>query len=450
MNDNSQTIYSQNCWINQKLQAATIVIENGLISQIIHGKAILSNGSFSDVGENILMPGVIDAHVHINEPGRTDWEGFETATRAAAAGGTTTLVDMPLNSTPVTTSKTNFDLKLKAANGELTVNCGFYGGIVPDNIDKLDKLIQSGVLGIKAFLTHSGIDDFPNVTEADLEKGMAILSKYDIPLLVHCELEEDNFEAKKKLNQNPSSYKAYLESRPKSWENKAISLMIKLCRKYHCKVHIVHLSSAEALDEIIDAKKAGLPITVETCPHYLLFNAEEIPDGETAFKCAPPIREKSNNDLLKNAIANRVIDFLTTDHSPAPPEIKEFKSGNLKKAWGGIAGLQFLLPASWTALKDKISLTSFIPLLTEKPAQFLHLNHRKGFFKVGYDADFVIWNPYEAFYVSKEDIFHRHKATPYLDRKLFGNILQTYVNGKKVFDNNRFYHKNTGTTILHQ
>jgi allantoinase len=450
MNHNLLTIYSQNCWIDQKLQAATVFVKDNLIDKIENGKVISSNENFVDAGENILMPGVIDAHVHINEPGRTDWEGFETATQATAAGGTTTLVDMPLNATPVTTSKENFDLKLKAAFGKLNVNCGFYGGIVPDNIDRLEDLIQSGVLGIKAFLTHSGIDDFPNVTEADLEKGMAILSKYDLPLLVHCELESNNFEAQNILNQNPSSYKAYLASRPKSWENNAIRLMIKLCRKYNCKVHIVHLSSAEALNDIIDAKKEGLPITVETCPHYLLFNAEEIADGDTRFKCAPPIRERSNNNLLKEAIASGVIDFLTTDHSPAPPEIKELKSGNFRKAWGGIAGLQFLLPASWTALKETISLESFIPLLTEKPALFLNLNHQKGFLKVGYDADFVIWNPNEKFNVSEDTIFHRHKITPYLNQNLFGKVIQTYVNGKRVFDKNQFNAKNAGNKILNQ
>ncbi len=447
---NDLAIYSKKCWINQKLQEATIFVKDGLISQISFGKMIPSNGNFEDAGENILMPGVIDAHVHINEPGRTEWEGFKTATLAAAAGGTTTLVDMPLNSTPVTTSKEFLMLKLKATGGKLNVNCGLYGGIVPDNINELEELIQSGVLGIKAFLTHSGIDDFPNVTEKDLEKGMAILSKYDLPLLVHCELEEANLEAQKVLNENPSSYKAYLNSRPKSWENNAIRLMIKLCRKYHCKVHIVHLSSAEALNDIIEAKKEGLPITVETCPHYLLFNGEEIPDGDTRYKCAPPIREKTNNDQLKNAIANGVIDFLTTDHSPAPPEVKELESGNLKKAWGGIASLQFLLPASWSALKEKIYLESFIPLVTEKPAQFLNLNHRKGFLKEGYDADFVIWNPNEAFAVSEEIIFHRHKTTPYLNRKFFGAVKQTYVNGKKVFDQNDFYYKNAGEILLHQ
>ena len=193
-----------------------------------------------------------------------------------------------------------------------------------------------------------------------------------------------------------------------------------------------------------------MPITVETCPHYLLFNAEEIADGNTAFKCAPPIREKANNNLLKDAIASGVIDFLTTDHSPAPPEIKELESGNFKQAWGGIAGLQFLLPASWTALKDKISLEIFIPLLTEKPARFLKLNHRKGFLKVGFDADFVIWNPNEEFSVSEHAVFHKHKMTPYLDRKLFGKVSQTFVQGKKVFEHNRFYNSNAGNTILDQ
>ena len=446
---NDFAIFSKRCWINNQFKPATIFVKKGIIERIEAGKVISSQGLL-DVDENILMPGVIDAHVHINEPGRTDWEGFETATKAAAAGGTTMLADMPLNSTPVTVCKEFFIKKKRASHGKLNVNCGFYGGLVPQNIDQLEKLIEAGVLGIKAFLTHSGIDDFPNVTKADLEKGMAIISKYDIPLLVHCELESDNFEAQKKFTQDPKSYTAYLNSRPKSWENNAINLMINLCRKYNCKVHIVHLSSADALKNIIEAKKEGLPVTVETCPHYLFFNAEEIDDGNTAFKCAPPIREKSNNDLLKEAVANGLIDFLATDHSPAPPEIKELESGNFKKAWGGIAGLQFLLPAAWTVLKDKVSLEHFIPLLTEKPAQFLNLNHRKGYLKVSYDADFVIWNPNEKFIVSENAIFHKHKLTPYLNRKLFGKILQTFVNGKNVFRNDKLYHTNAGKIILHQ
>ena len=446
---NNFAIFSKNCWISQELKPATIFVQGGIIERIESEKIIPPQGLL-DVDENILMPGVMDAHVHINEPGRTDWEGFETATKAAAAGGTTTLVDMPLNSTPVTISKDSFNIKQRASHRKLNVNCGFYGGIVPNNIDQLEELIEAGVLGIKAFLMHSGIDDFPNVTEADLERGMAIISKYDIPLLVHCELESDNFEAQNNLNQNPKNYQAYLQSRPKSWENNAIKLMIKLCRKYNCKVHIVHLSSAEALGDIIEAKKEGLPISVETCPHYLLFNAEEIDNGNTAFKCAPPIRERSNNDLLKKAVANGVIDFLATDHSPAPPEIKALESGNFKKAWGGIAGLQFLLPAAWTALKDKISLEKFIPLLTEKPAQFLNLDDRKGYLKSGYDADFVIWNPNTEFTVSENAIFHKHKLTPFLNRKLFGKVHQTFVNGKKVFGNNWFYHTNEGNIILQQ
>lgn len=448
MKHTSLTIYSKNCWIDHKFQEATIFVQDGSIAKIESGKVIPSSGNFEDTGENILMPGVIDAHVHINEPGRTNWEGFESGTLAAAAGGITTIVDMPLNSNPVTISKEFLNLKLQAAEGKLNSNCGFYGGIVPGNTDQLEGLIQAGVLGIKAFLTHSGIDDFPNVTEADLEKGMAVISKYNIPLLVHCELDEYNVERQKKLVENPSSYPAFLNSRPRSWENNAVKLMIKLCKKFDCKIHIVHLSSAEALDDIIVAKKAGLPITVETCPHYLLFNTEEIPDGDPRFKCTPPIREKSNNEQLKNAIANGVIDFLTTDHSPAPPDLKALKTGNLEKAWGGIAGLQFLLPAAWTALQEKLNLENFIPLLTEKPAQFLGLDHRKGRIATGYDADFVIWAPDETFVVSENAVFHKHKITPYLNRQLSGVVKQTFVNGYKVFDHNQFHQKNEGKIIL--
>ncbi|MBC7884922.1 MAG: allantoinase AllB, partial [Saprospiraceae bacterium] len=337
-------IYSRRCWVDQKLQPATISFENGIITYI----HLFKTEDALDYEDQVIMPGVIDVHVHVNEPGRTEWEGFETATRSAAAGGTTTMVDMPLNASPVTTTLMAFMQKLDASKNKLNVNCGFYGGSVPGNAHEMEGLIQAGVLGIKCFLTHSGIDEFPNVTEKDLEEVMPILAGFNITLLVHCEL-DDGFS--NDLEQYPTSYQTYLSSRPASWENEAIKLIIRLCRKHQCAVHIVHVSSAEALTLIASAKKEGLPITAETCVHYLYFNAEDIPDANTWYKCAPPIREKANNLLLKKALLTGVLDFITTDHSPAPPSLKETETGNLKKAWGGIAGIQFLLSASWTSLK---------------------------------------------------------------------------------------------------
>ncbi len=287
---------------------------------------------YESVGNKVIMPGVIDAHVHINEPGRTEWEGFETATKAAAAGGITTLIEMPLNASPVTTTAAALKLKLEAAKGKLHVNCGFYGGVIPSNIDDLDELLNAGVFGIKAFLTHSGIDEFPNVTEADLRKALPILKTHDATLLVHCELEAAGvgvrtMHASSSPAQHSSpderSYANYLASRPPEWETDAIALMIRLSEEFDVHVHIVHVSAAEALPLIRDAKKRGLRITAETCPHYLVFCAEDIPDGATEYKCAPPIRERANNELLWEALKDGTLDFVASDHSPAPPDMKE-------------------------------------------------------------------------------------------------------------------------------
>ena len=375
----TESICSTRCWLEGKLQPATISFAEGVITSIVLHKT----ADVEDMGNATIMPGVIDAHVHVNEPGRTEWEGFDTATKAAAAGGITTIIDMPLNASPVTTTLAAFNQKMEATTNKLHVNVGFYGGLVPTNINDLEDLMQAGVLGIKCFLVHSGIDEFPNVGEVEMKQALPIIAKYKIPLLAHCEIDET--QAHSDLAEHPTSYQSYLASRPKAWENEAIDLMIDLCTKHQTPVHIVHVSSAEALPTIAKAKAAGLPLTAETCPHYIFFEAEQIPDANTLYKCAPPIREKANNQLLKAALANGTLNFIATDHSPAPPAIKGIETGNFLKAWGGIAGLQFLLSASWTALKDNISLEKFIPLLTEHPAKFLNIDDRKGVLKVNID-----------------------------------------------------------------
>jgi allantoinase len=380
------------------------------------------------------MPGLIDSHVHINEPGRTDWEGFESATYSAAAGGITTLIDMPLNSSPVTTTKDALETKIRASEGKLFVNCGFWGGITPESIQYLDKLLSAGVMGIKAFLTHSGIDEFPNVSEIDLRKAMPILKKHDAQLLVHCEL-EGKLSSPSVLHQEPSSYAAYLASRPKEWEDNAIKLLIQLCEEFRVKTHIVHLSSSNSIQQIQNAKEIGLPLTVETCPHYIVFNAEEIPDGETQYKCAPPIREKVNNELLWNAIEDGLIDFIVTDHSPAPPAIRELTSRNLLTAWGGIASLQFSLSAFWTeARKRNFTIEDISKLMSANVAKFLQLSTKKGSISIGYDADITIWNPESSYVVDAKNIFHKHAITPYLNQELYGIVIKTYVGGTVAFD----------------
>ncbi|MFZ1333214.1 MAG: allantoinase AllB [Flavobacteriales bacterium] len=433
---------------------STLIIADGKIAEVLNGRVEQDGIPFESVGDKVIMPGVIDAHVHINEPGRTEWEGFETATKAAAAGGTTTLIEMPLNATPVTTTSAALKAKLEAAKGKLHVNCGFYGGVIPENIDDLDELLSAGVFGIKAFLTHSGIEEFPNVTEADLRRALPILKKHDALLLVHCELEDDRsitgtvIPALSRNLTDARSYANYLASRPAKWETDAVALMIRLSEEFDAHVHIVHVSSAEALPLIRDAKKRGLRITAETCPHYLLFCSEEIPDGATQYKCAPPIRERANNELLWEALKDGTLDFVASDHSPAPPDIKETTSGNFMKAWGGIAGLQFGLTTFWTGAKDRgFTLEHIAKLLCENPAKFLGLT-TKGKIETGCDADLVIWDPEARFVVKEEAIHHRHKLSPYVGMKLSGMVEKTVLQGRVTFDQREFQRDPIGQVFL--
>ncbi|QHV94196.1 allantoinase AllB [Spirosoma endbachense] len=437
-------IKGNNILTPEGLQKAVVLLKNGLISDVLTDLPSTIHVEVIDIQDKVLMPGVIDPHVHINEPGRTDWEGFDTATRAAITGGLTTLVDMPLNSSPVTTSAEAFDQKLAATAGQLHTNCGFWGGLVPGNTDEIEKLITKGVLGFKAFLTHSGIDDFPNVTEADLRKAMPIIAQHGLPLLVHCELSTNEVLATGDVR----SYQNYLSSRPAEWEDKAIALMIRLCEEYNCRTHIVHLSSANSIEPIAKAKQKGLPLTVETAQHYLFFNAETIQDGQTQFKCAPPIREKENNDQLWIALRDGIIDFVATDHSPAPPDLKLLQRGDFMKAWGGIASLQLALPALWTAARQRgFAITDVARWLSEKPAQLAGLSHRKGRIATGYDADLIVWDPQNSFTVSEEVLQHKHKMTPYLHQELHGVVEQTYLGGLKVFENGTISQLNAGKLI---
>jgi allantoinase len=425
---------------------ALLVLENGRIADVLPPDAAV-NVPVLDLGDAAILPGVIDPHVHLNEPGRTDWEGFDTGTRAALAGGITTLVDMPLNSAPVTTSVANLRLKQAATQGQLHTNVGFWGGIVPGNAAEIGPLIAAGVLGFKAFLTHSGIDDFPNATEADLRRVMPLLASHGLPLLVHCELSEDNDEWKKG---DTRSYPNYLASRPKSWEDEAIKLMIRLCAEYRCPVHIVHLSSANSLPAIAEAKAQGLPLTVETGQHYLFFNAEDIADGQTQFKCAPPIRERANNEQLWQALQSGLIDFVATDHSPAPPDLKQLASGDFSTAWGGIASLQLALPVLWTAARERgATLADIARWLSTNPARLIGLAHRKGQIAKGYDADLLVLAADQLFTVTEALLHHRHKVSPYLGRTLAGVVTHTFLAGEEVFRHPDFLHPNRGQLLAH-
>jgi len=426
------------------IRKASVLIRNGKIAGIID-EVKEKEFPIVEVGDLVLMAGIVDSHVHINEPGRTDWEGFDTATLSAIAGGITSLVDMPLNSTPVTTTLAAFQDKMNSMTGQLHCNCGCWGGIVPGNHKEIESLIDNGVLGFKAFLTHSGIDDFPNVTERELRKAMPIIARSGLPLLVHAELSGETG-----THYPPSrSYSTYLASRPCSFEDKAIELMIRLCEEFGCRTHIVHLSSANSIEQIADAKQRGLPLTVETGQHYLYFNAEDIEDGRTEFKCAPPIRDRSNNERLWDALKAGIIDFVATDHSPAPPEMKHPESGDFMNAWGGISSIQFALPALWTAAQTRnASLNDIAKWLCSGPARLAGAS--KGELSVGYDADFVIWDPHSKFKVLKENILHRHKTTPYMGEQLSGIVHQTWLAGKKVFEQGRMISPNEGKILLGQ
>jgi len=408
-----------------------ITIDDGIITAVLARNEWNGNDSqINDYGDSVIMPGLIDPHVHINEPGRTDWEGFFTATKAAAMGGITTLVEMPLNAHPVTTTAGAFAKKEQACQGKLHTNMGFWGGIVPGNNHDIEPLIKAGVLGFKAFLSPSGIDDFENVAKEDLQKVLPLVAGHGLPLLLHCEI-VDNIN---RTPTDPTNYQQYMATRPTIWEDNAIALAIQLCEAYNCRVHIVHLSAATSLKQIIEAKQKGLSLTVETAQHYLYFTAEEILTGQTAFKCAPPIRGQQNNQQLWNALMNGTIDFVATDHSPCTPDLKALESGDFMKAWGGIASLQFALPIVWTkARQHNATLQQLAYWLSEGPSKLIGLDHCKGKIAPGYHADLVVWNPEQSFRVTNEIIEHKNKITPYIGQMLTGVTEATYLQGKKIY-----------------
>jgi allantoinase len=424
------------------------LIRGATIVDVVAHDQVPRSCTVVDVGDRVVLPGLVDTHVHINEPGRTEWEGFETATRAAAAGGITTVVDMPLNSTPVTTSPAALAAKQAAAQGKLWVDCGFYGGVVPGNAAEIEPLCASGVLGLKAFLCHSGIDDFPNATELDLRGAMPIIARYRLPLLVHAELAVPPRGVQETTPQDARSYARYLASRPGRWEHSAIAYLLALCHETGCHVHIVHLSSADSVPLIERARAAALPVTVETCPHYLTFCAEEIPDGDTRFKCAPPIRDRENRERLWEALRAGWIDTIGSDHSPAPPELKHVATGDFSAAWGGIASLQLVLPAVWTEARKRGFTTADLALwLCRNPSWLVGLEERKGTIAPGSDADLVVFDPDSSFTVDPARLFFRHKLTPYEGRLLYGRVEQTYLRGRKVFEGGEFIEGPCGRQI---
>jgi allantoinase len=419
-----------------RVAPGSVLVEGeSIVSLLPHDAPAPEGAQTLDFGNLALSAGLVDSHVHVNEPGRTEWEGYETATAAALRGGVTTIVDMPLNCIPVTTSAKALETKLASIEGKLAVDCAFWGGVVPGNAAQLAPMAKLGARGFKAFMCHSGIDDFPQSREDDLRAAMKVLAELGLPLLLHAELCEA--QQAPSCADSPRSYSGFVASRPGAWETAAIELAIKLCRETRCRTHIVHLSEAEALPLVAAAKKEGLPLTAETCPHYLTFAAEEIPDGRTEFKCAPPIRQRANREKLWLALRDGTLDMIVSDHSPCTPELKKLEAGDFSEAWGGIAGLQFTLPAAWTAFGPRHgTLPTLSRLVSERPARLAGLA-RKGQLAPGFDADLIAWEPEGRVDAAPDKVLHRHKLTPYSGRNLRGAVRAVLLRGSVVYDESK-------------
>ncbi|GAB3111938.1 allantoinase AllB [Aestuariicella hydrocarbonica] len=452
----SFALHSQRVVVDTQLLAARVYVQDEkIVAVIADGDAIpvaLQNVPVEELGSQVLMPGLVDTHVHVNEPGRTEWEGFNTATSAAAAGGITTVVDMPLNCSPVTTTAAALQAKLDSLQGKLWIDTGFWGGVVPAHIDQLPALLEAGVLGVKSFTIHSGIDEFPQVTAADMRRVIPVLAQYEVPYLIHAELEQPP--------QQPvrigHSYQSFLASRPRSWENNAVAMMVELLEEAKSRgvnghLHVVHLSSADAIPTIVQARAQGLRLTSESCPHYLTLFAETIPDGKTLYKCCPPIREDENRQRLWQGLAEGHIDFIVSDHSPCTPELKHIDSGNIEKAWGGISSLQFGLALIWTEAHQRgYSLPQVVDWMARRPAEFAGLGQSKGRIAAGYDADLVVFDDAHHYTVRAEDILYRNKITPYEGKAVQGRVERTYVRGHQVFAEGAMVGAPLGQPILHR
>jgi allantoinase len=422
------------------VRPAALLVEGDRIQAVVAPNEIPPRAELHDFGENAILPGLVDSHVHINDPGRADWEGFETATRAAAAGGYTLLVDMPLNCLPAATNVAALEAKRAAAQGQCRVDWMSWGGVVADNSLDIEPLANAGVPGFKCFLIHPGIDGFTMVTEPQLRAALPYVVRTGLPLLVHAELPVPIDSAAAQLaDADWSLYETYLQSRPEEAELSAIRILLSLCREFKFRLHIVHLSASAALPELRATRSEGLPVTVETCPHYLHLTAETIPKGATLFKCAPPIRGRENREQLWQALRDGTIDLVATDHSPCPPEMKRLAEGNFRTAWGGIASLSIALPLMHTEATNRgFSLIDLARWMSESPAKLAGCHTHKGRLAAGYDADFVVFDPEREFTVTADCLHYRHPVSPYLGEKLRGVVQSTYLRGTKVFSEGQF------------
>jgi len=422
------------------VRPAAVLVEGEGIRGVVAPDQVPGHADVQDFGDAAILPGLVDSHVHINDPGRWEWEGFETATRAAASGGFTLLVDMPLNCLPATTNVTALEAKREAARGRCRVDWMAWGGVVADNEGDVELLANAGVRGFKGFLVHPGIDGFTMVTEQQLRDAVPHIARTGLPLLVHAELPAPIDSASERLRDADwSFYQTYLQSRPEEAELSAIRLLLSLCREYNFRLHIVHLSASKALPELRAARSEGLPVTVETCPHYLHLAAETIPRGATVFKCAPPIRSRENREQLWQGLRDRTIDLVATDHSPCPPEMKRTNEGNFRSAWGGIASLSVALAVLYTEARERrFALTDIARWMSEAPAHLAGCHKRKGRIAAGYDADFVVFDTESEFTVSAKRLYYRHPISPYLEEKLRGVVKATYLRGCLVFKDDEF------------
>lgn len=424
----------------QGIRAGALLVEGETIRAVVARAEIPSDAVITDFGQSAILPGLVDSHVHINEPGRTEWEGFSTGTRAAAAGGYTLIVDMPLNCLPPTTTVEALEAKRACAQKYSLVDWALWGGVVSDNQQHIASLAAAGVSGFKCFLVDPGIDGFTMVSEQRLRAALPHVAKSGLPLLVHAELPEPIEAASRELaHADWRRYDTYLRSRPDDAELAAIRLLLSLCREFHFRLHIVHLSTHKALDALRCARSDGLPVTVETCPHYLYFTAQQIADGATPCKCAPPIRDEANREQLWQALREGAIDLVVTDHSPCPPQMKRLEEGNFRTAWGGISSISVALPVVWTEARRRgFTLCDIAKWMAERPAQLAGCGDHKGKIAKSFAADFIVFAPETDFALTESRLHHRHSISPYLGHRFTGVVQQTYLRGSCIFKNGEF------------